>query len=162
MWKPVKDYGDRYLISTEGQVYSNVSKKLLKPQKNEKGYLAVELRCNNKRKVKKIHRLVAEAFLENPFSKTEINHKDGNKQNNAVENLEWSTRSENLKHAYSSGLRFQKKKPVDMFSTDGNFIKTFSSILEAQKHIGLGTRISSCCKGKQKTAGGYIWRYAGE
>ena len=75
---------------------------------NEKGYLSVELWCNYKRKVKKIHRLVAETFIKNPFFKKEINHKDGNKKNNCVENLEWCTRSENMSHAYRTGLRTQQ------------------------------------------------------
>ena len=121
MWKPVKGYESRYLVSNKGRVYSNIKEKLLKPQKNEKGYLSVELRGGPKRKVKKIHRLVAEAFLKNPLSRTEINHKDGNKENNTVENLEWSTRSENLTHAYSSGLKKQKTTAVNMFKVNGDF-----------------------------------------
>lgn len=161
IWKPVKGYEGRYLVSTKGQVYSIISEKLLKPQKTEKGYFVVELRGGNKRKVKKIHRLVAEAFLENPFSRTEINHKDGNKQNNTVENLEWSTRSENLIHAYSSGLKKQKTKAVDMFTVYGEFIKSFQSQKEAEVNTGIHQgSISGCCRGKNKTAGGYVWQYA--
>jgi len=104
-FRPIKDFEDRYFVSVNGEVYSKKTKRLLKPLENEKGYLSVELWRNYKRVVKKIHRLVAETFLENPRNLKEINHKDGNKQNNRAENLEWCTRSENLKHAYKMGLR---------------------------------------------------------
>ena len=101
---PIRGYEERYYISKFGDVYSTKSKRLLKPFKNEHGYLVVELWCNYQRKSVKLHRLVAETFLENPNALKEINHKDGNKENNCVENLEWCTRSENLKHAYKIGL----------------------------------------------------------
>lgn len=110
IWKDVSGYEDRYAVSTKGKVYSKKLKKCLQPIKTKKGYLSIELWRNYKRKVVKIHRLVAETFLENPFSKKEINHKDGNKHNNCVENLEWCTRSENMLHAYSAGLRKQRTK----------------------------------------------------
>lgn len=110
IWKPVCNFEDRYLVSNRGRVYSKKISKLLKPIITKKGYLTVELWRNYKRKVIKIHRLVAESFLENPLQRKEINHKDGNKQNNCVDNLEWCTRSENLKHAYRTGLRHPIKK----------------------------------------------------
>lgn len=75
------------------------------PSVNEKGYLSVEFIKDGKRKRFKVHRLVAMEFIPNPLNRTEINHIDGNKSNNSVENLEWSTRSDNLKHAYATGLR---------------------------------------------------------
>lgn len=108
-WKSVKGFETRYLVSTDGKVYSTKTKKFLKPLQNEKDYLHVELWLNYKRKTAKIHRLVAETFLENPCGLKEINHKDGNKQNNHVSNLEWCTRSENMKHAYKTGLRPSRK-----------------------------------------------------
>lgn len=161
IWKPVKGFENRYLISNEGQVYSIVKKSLLKPMKTEKGYLYVDLRCNYKRKPKKIHRLVAETFLENPYAKKEVNHKDGNKLNNTVGNLEWCTRSENLLHAYATGLKAQKIVAVDMFTVDGTFIKQFESIKNAERFTGINrSTISACCRNKANTAGGYVWRYA--
>ena len=108
-YKPICGYEEKYLISKEGNVYSAKSKKILKPTKNEKGYLSIELRKDGKRKRVKIHRLVAEIFIPNTYGRKEINHIDGNKENNCVENLEWSTRSENLKHAYANGLRASRK-----------------------------------------------------
>lgn len=160
VWKPVNGYEERYLVSTEGQVYSITRKKIMKPLEDEKGYLRVELRCGNKRKVKKIHRIVAETFIENQLSKKEINHKDGNKQNNTIENLEWCTRSENLIHAYSSGLKKQRTKAVIMRTIGGEFIKMFQSQTEAEQITGVCQgSISRCCLGRSKTAGGYVWQW---
>lgn len=112
VWKPVNDYEKRYSVSNKGRVYSHKSKRCLKPFENEKGYLSIELWCDYKRKVVKVHRLVAETFLENPLLRKEVNHKDGNKRNNVVENLEWCTRSENLLHAYATGLKKPARKGV--------------------------------------------------
>lgn len=106
---PIKGYEGKYLISKCGDVYSLRSKKVLKPFVNEKGYSVVELWNNYNRRSAKVHRLVAETFIPNPNCRTEINHKDGNKGNNRAENLEWCTRSENLKHAYALGLRTPNK-----------------------------------------------------
>jgi hypothetical protein len=106
---PIKGYENRYLVSISGEIYSIKTKKLLKQMQTEKGYLVVELWVNYKRKSVKVHRLVAETFIENPFGKKEINHKDGNKSNNHVNNLEWCSRTENMKHAYKTGLRTSRK-----------------------------------------------------
>lgn len=104
----VKGYEGRYDITTEGQVWSEYKGMWMKPSVTEKGYLTVELRKCGMRYKARIHRLVAEAFIPNPDNLPEINHKDGNKQNNSVENLEWCTRSANMKHAYETGLETVK------------------------------------------------------
>lgn len=108
-FRPVKNFEGKYLVSPCGAIYSTRSRRMLKPRLTEKGYLTVELWENYKRKVARIHRIVAEAFIENPYNLKEINHKDGNKQNNNIANLEWCTRSENLKHAYKNGLMASRK-----------------------------------------------------
>ena len=107
----IKGYEDRYLVSKKGEVYSIKKQRLIKPRVTEKGYLTIELWADYKRKVLKVHRLVADTFIDNPKGLKEVNHKDGDKQNNCVSNLEWCTRSENLKHAYALGLR-KPTKPV--------------------------------------------------
>lgn len=120
---PIKEYEGLYLISKEGKLYSLRRRKFLKPFRNEKGYLVVELWKNQTRKSRKLHKLVAETFVANPKNLTEVNHKDGNKSNNCAENLEWCTRSENVQHAYDLGLRKRvyatgnKLKLLDLIDT---------------------------------------------
>ena len=103
-WKDVEGYEGLYQIDSSGNVYSFYKRGLLKPAPTSWGYLTVELFKNKKGKTHKIHRLVAEAFLPNDDNKPLVNHKDGNKQNNHVSNLEWCTYSENLKHAWDNDL----------------------------------------------------------
>lgn len=93
----------RYIIYSDGVIWSGISKRFLKPQ-NINGYLCVVLH----KKRYRIHRLVAESFIPNSNNKPFINHKDGNKLNNDVNNLEWVTKSENFKHAFKLGLRNHK------------------------------------------------------
>ena len=98
IWKEVTDYNVLYQVSNMGYVRRNG--KILKSSPNHKGYLMVNLYLNGKRKNHKVHRLVATAFISNPENKPTVNHKDGNKQNNVIANVEWATYSENNLHAY--------------------------------------------------------------
>lgn len=122
IWKDIEGYEGLYQISNLGRVkslkryskYKNskrfINEKIIKLQKSKNGYLRVELCKNNIKKKYLIHRLVGYAFLNNYDNNLEINHKDGNKQNNNVENLEWITRSENERHAYKMGLAKNTEK----------------------------------------------------
>lgn len=108
-WRPIKGFEGLYEVSNLGQVKSlnyNRTKeaKILRLCKNKDGYLCVHLHKNGKGYAKKVHRLVTAAFIPNPEGKTEVNHIDGNKTNNRVENLEWATHSENMHHAWETGL----------------------------------------------------------
>ena len=156
-----------------GNLINYISKAhFVKTAKYSNGYLFIPIRFKGvKRSSISLHRAVASAFIENPENKPEVNHIDGNKENNNVNNLEWVTHSENHNHMYRV-LKYDganKKngtpwmcKAINQFDLEGNFIKTFSSISEAYHavtgKVGNGS-ISANLRRKTKQAYGYIWRY---
>ena len=110
---------------------------------------------NNIRKVLRVHRLVAETFIPNKENKPFINHIDGNKQNNVISNLEWCTNKENCNHALKNGL-CNYLKSVICIETNKEYI----SIMEAERQTKISNaNIIRSCKNKNKTAGGYHWKY---
>lgn len=153
---PIKN-NPNYLIHRDSRIYSKVRNRLLKPAKKG-GYLNVFLGANNQYKV---HRLVAMQFIDNPENKKYVNHKDGNKLNNHVDNLEWATLSENSQHAMDTGLN-PCTISVKQYTLNGEFVKEFNSSEEAARSIGgkSGNSILNCCKGQQKHAYKFIWRFA--
>lgn len=157
-FETLKDFPD-FLIHHDGRIY-NLKKKIFMKPRLDKGY--VSIRLNDKNHF--IHRLVAIQFIPNQENKEMVNHKDGDKLNNHVNNLEWVTRSENTLHAYKTGLN--PTKAVHQYSLDGKYIKTFPSIASVSKETNLtisqASDITRCCKGKSKYVHGYIWRYASE
>ena len=154
--KDVQNYEGLYAVTSCGKVYSYRSKKFLKPRKRKNGYLQVNLYKDGERKTCYIHRLVVEAYLPNPNDLPQINHKDENKENNALPNLEWCDISYNINY----GSRNQKiSKPVYCVELD----KTFDSSHAAARELGLHqSSINRCCNGKLKTTGGFHWRYQEE
>lgn len=110
-WMVIAECNSIYHISDHGQVksYKRGKERILKPTLTSNGYAAVKICANGKRKIHKIHRLVALAFIPNPEQKGDVNHKDGNKANNHVDNLEWNTRKENVNHAWQTGLCESKR-----------------------------------------------------
>ena len=104
IFKDVIAYEDYFQISNRGYLYSKRTNKILKTYIRPSGYECVATKVNGTNLCFRIHRLVAQAFIPNPLNKPEVNHKDGNKLNNNVENLEWTTSSENMLHAYDTGL----------------------------------------------------------
>ena len=130
IWKDIKGFENYYQVSDFGNIRSitrfidnplgglkQLTGKQMTPYKNKQGYLVVTLR-NQHRKVAKIHRLVAQAFIPNPDNKPEVNHKDGVKTNNFKDNLEWSTNQENINHSWETGLNdhFGEKHPNSKFT----------------------------------------------
>lgn len=185
IWKDIDGYIGRYQISNLGRVKSilrfskGIKVKILKYKIDKYGYLRVTLSKDNQQKIFFVHRLVAKAFIPNPENKPQVNHIDGNKQNNKVNNLEWVTNQENVIHAHITGLiqadkivknlhqysatgsENPKSKAVDQFSLDGKFIKRWDSINQIERELGYFTQnICCCCQGKYKTAFKYIWKYA--
>lgn len=162
-WKKIiiNNQETNYSISNTGKVRNDVTEKELKPGKSD-GYLVVALALG-KGKVarKRVHRLVAEAFIPNLENKPLVNHKDGNRANPNVENLEWVTYSENTQHAVDTGLiGFQKKCPVRQYDLQGNLMLTFESATEAARQLECDySKIIECCRGTRRTANLYQWRY---
>lgn len=171
-WRPVVGYEGLYEISSKGRVkslnYRRTGKeKILKTFDNSKGYPCVKLFKDGKNKNCRIHRLVAQAFLENPYNLPEVNHIDENKQNSCVENLEWCSRSYNVNY----GTRNQRvsemrindprlsKTVVGINNADGSMV-IFPSSCEAERQTGIfQTSIIRCCQGKVNSAGDYFWFY---
>lgn len=181
IWKPVKGYEGFYEVSDHGNVKSLRKNKILKQTVGVKnGYSYVGLYKEGKDKRVLVHRIVATAFIDNPMQKRTVNHKDGNKSNNCVENLEWATYSENHRHAFKNGLKIvsdkqrkvasetgkktcdanRRRTPVVMIKDDV-YIKTFTSAHEAARSVGGNpSAIIAVCKGKWQSHKGYRWEYA--
>ena len=179
-WKDIVGYENEYQINQFGEIRTlKDSPKLkkydvLKPQISKRnGYVYQMLYKNGKEKLLRVHRLVAMAFLPNPNNLPQVNHKDGNKQNNSVDNLEWCEQSDNMKHAYKNGLQIPsenqrkaiintnklKQKKVCQIK-DGEIINTFSGISEASRQTKISIScISRCCNLKRKSTNGYEWRF---
>lgn len=168
IWKDIKGYEGRYQVSNRGNVkslnYNHTGKiknlKFRKPNTYNQ-YMTIELCKNNKKEVFFIHRLVAEAFIPNPRKMPVVNHIDGNKTNNKSDNLEWCSYSSNVRHAYDTRLIKQKNRAVNQYSLDGKYIKSWNGVREVQRNLGYSSgALCDCCKGRQKTAYGYVWKYA--
>ena len=174
IWKDIQGYEGKYQVSNLGRVkslnYNNTCKeRILIPCKKPNGYLCVVLSKNCICKKFYVHRLVAQAFIENPDNLPQVNHIDENKLNNRVENLEWCSHEYNTN--YGTGiermlktrkLRNCKKAEISViqFTQANKFIKEYPSIKEAERCTGINRgNLCSCCKGRYKSAGGYIWKY---
>lgn len=160
-WKPIAGYEELYEVSDLGRVRSLKAGRCLKPQAAGLGYKKVELYRTGKRKSVFVHRLVAKAFVPNPSKFLEVNHIDEDKSNNAASNLEWCSRKYNVNYGTCQARRAAAKSiPVNQYDKFGNLIQMFKSLYDADRLLGVSyTSISKCCKGKLKSAGGYIWRY---
>lgn len=164
--KPVKDFGYRYLVSDKGNVWSVFSGRYLKEEYHVDGYKMVTLCKNGECKSFSVHRLVAEAFIPNPMNKRTVNHIDGNPANNDVINLEWSTHSENLKHAYDNNLASQKSGKDNLRSfklqyickDSGKVVGEIYGQAEASRVLGIPQGNISRALKTGGTAGGYRWR----
>lgn len=151
--KDIKGYESLYAVTRCGKVWSYKSKRFLKTTKNQYEYETVGLMKNGKRKYKYVHRIVAETYLNNRENGTEVNHKDENKSNNSVDNLEWITHKENVNYGSRvKRIAQRKSKKVKCLETG----QVFNSMREAEEAYGI-KNISRCCSGKRKSVGGYHW-----
>ncbi len=163
IWKDIPDYNGNYQISNFGRVkslkkWNGTSCRILSPGKTHKGYLAVSLSKNGKAKSIFIHRLVAKAFITNPDNLPQINHKNENKEDNHVQNLEWCDNSYNMNYGTRSQRQIDKvSKPVICVETQIIY-KSAAEASRLNPPIRQGN-ITLCCQGKNKTAGGFHWRY---
>lgn len=190
-WLPIKGYEGHYEISSLGRVMTlariknmgrcpqkkyrylqkPMQQKLLKIISKSTGYTVVTLRKNGKAVQTLVHRLVAAHFLDNPLGKPQVNHKDGNRSNNNVTNLEWCTGSENSLHAFrvlghtvwSKGKRgegMSTSRPVLQKKADGTVVKRWGCGLDAVRDGGFeSSAICRCCKGQVLTHKGFKWEY---
>ena len=159
IWKNIKGYEGLYQISNLGRVKSfrRKNKVILKLREDKDSYLLVNLYKDRKQRTFKVHRLVAQAFLDDKNNLPEVNHRDENKVNNCLENLEWCTHVYNNNYGTKNRVR---SKRVKQFDLNGKYIKTYNSMRQACKELNISDNIGLCCQKKTKSCGGFYWEYA--
>lgn len=171
-WINVPETGGKIQVNRFGEVRSLLrgSERILKQQTDSKGYKRIRVTIDRKKVTYKVHRLVASAFIDNPDNLPQVNHKDGNKANNHVDNLEWVSNRDNCLHAIRSGLwdsvkagaeheNEERKKPV--IACKGVNILYFDSVSDAERYFN-SRHISDVCKGKRPHVKGWRFAYEGE
>lgn len=164
--RPIKGYEGLYSVSNLGNVYSFRLNRNLELSKDKSGYVRIGLQKKTRKDVRLlfVHRLVAEAFIDNVEGKPFVNHRDENKSNNRVDNLEWCTHLENVNYGTRNSRIGNSNRNSKYFSkrvvcTSTNVV--YESMKEASRKTGVFVgNISNCCNGKRKTAGGFKWAIA--
>ena len=163
IWKDITGYEGLYQVSDKGRVKSigYGKERILKPGRDKDGYLFVILCKNHKMKCCRIHRLVSQSFILNPQNLPQINHKNEDKTDNKVDNLEWCSAKYNLNYGtHNQRMAETKSKHVLQYMKTGEFIKEWKSTMDVERNLGfVNASISRCCNGKCKSAYGFVWRY---
>lgn len=171
MWKIIP-VDNNYEVSDSGQIREIATQRLISQWLDKDGYLLVTLSGH----LYRAHRLIASTFISNPNNYPVVNHKNFNKSDNRIENLEWVTYSENTKHSFTGNHRDEStaewvkkvqplaaeasKTKVAQYDLEGNLIQIFNSQREASEQTGTcRSSITRCVTGSRKTAGGYKWKY---
>lgn len=183
IWKDIEGYEGLYQISNFGRVKSfckSIAGKIIIQHLSCKGYYSVHLYKNGHMKNFTVHRLVAIHYIENKNHFPFINHKDENKLNNCVSNLEWCSPSYNTKYSFNlhpewpgnlskskkgkiRGAYKKTRKPILQYSDGGKLIRAWDSCAQINRELHFhGWTVSECCRGNRRTAYGYKWRYATE
>ena len=180
IWMPVVGFEGYYEVSSNGDVKSierivtdvngikhhikehTMKATITKDRNGNDGYYVVNLHKNGKSCVMCVHVLVAMAFIQNPLNLPTVNHIDGCKSNNTVENLEWTSYSENNTHALKMGLRSPRGTQIIQI-LNGELVEVYNSVCEASRQTGIGrSMISHCVNGRTSSAGGYVWKKLSE
>lgn len=177
IWKDIPEYEGLYQASNLGNIKSlNYNKtqnsKILKQSTSKIGYKRVQLWKNNKGISFLVHRLVALTFFNDYNENLQVNHKDGNKANNTITNLEMVTAKENQLHSYHVlktkpsmkghfGANHVRSRKVNQYDKQRNYIKTWNSLIEASNELNISAcSISNACSNRRTSAGGFVWEYA--
>lgn len=161
VWKTIKDF-DKYEVSNTGKVRNIKTKKIINPYISKEGFPTINLYTNDKKTKRKfIHRLVAETFLTDFKAWQVVEHKDQNKLNNNLNNLEWINKGDSI--SFNKGVHkraIKRRKPLNMYDLEGNLIKTFESVKQAAQELALNENcISQCAKGNIKQYCGRKFEY---
>lgn len=155
-WIGIKDYSDLYKVSNLGRIKRIKTGRILKNISNVEGYLTINLFKDGKGTNLRVHRLVAQAFIENPENKPEINHIDEDKANNSTSNLEWATRAENNKHGTRTERTCKKTRAINMAT--GSYVDYPSQTQCARELQIRRNAVNACVNNRRKSVNGYIFK----